>query len=593
MRAFLFLSFECLIILIFISYVRSKIPTNEVQENIRKYINSATIVPGKYIFYGNLENLGNYKSIYHTLMVKVQFKNDVNISYSTMVDDFNYNTNSYDDDNIKVREVTTINSLQNANKTQLYGLTRFTCVEKDNVRVFESYPVRKGINGNPIMILAKGKIPRYLIPITKSTQKRDISNIVRSKLNKNEYAALIISKDPDILPKNSEQQSSCFLDFLSIKDQQKQDRYGKKHIIDTKNNIKLFGRINLMFSTSLIKTIDNENTQHHNDNKKVSRGVNRNIIDAIIGLTGRKALNHHTAELNNKMKLLDDQCLKLPGIPGKITYSNDNNKLHNDSTNSSQGIMKRRRRLFDTPAQPAEEEVQENRKFDLFIPVLQQIIPFLISLVGIEAGGVGQKAKRQVLGEGVQTASADIAHQVYVQLFQALKAHMLETALPPLTETIGENVGESVIELVKSSIISSIPDKIKMPIAEVLTKNVQNAVPTMIDDHTPKYTAVMLAKSINHRLPRSLAHAIVPSLIHSLTHNPMEDYYCYYCFHHKTYCQYCNYGPEQLYYAMYYTGFYSTYYTDYYVDWMYRKMNEDMESGADADGNSGEEVPTH
>ena len=39
---------------------------------------------------------------------------------------------------------------------------------------------------------------------------------------------------------------------------------------------------------------------------------------------------------------------------------------------------------------------------------------------------------------------------------------------------------------------------------------------------------------------------------------------------------------------MYYTGYYSTYYTDYYVDWMYRKMNEDQELGANADGNSGE-----
>ena len=35
-------------------------------------------------------------------------------------------------------------------------------------------------------------------------------------------------------------------------------------------------------------------------------------------------------------------------------------------------------------------------------------------------------------------------------------------------------------------------------------------------------------------------------------------------------------------------GYYSTYYTDYYVDWMYRKMNEDQEFGANADGNSGE-----
>ena len=51
-----------------------------------------------------------------------------------------------------------------------------------------------------------------------------------------------------------------------------------------------------------------------------------------------------------------------------------------------------------------------------------------------------------------------------------------------------------------------------MPIAEIITKNVQYSVPTMVDDHTPKYTAMMLAKSLNHRLP-VLAHSIVPSLM--------------------------------------------------------------------------------
>ena len=80
------------------------------------------------------------------------------------------------------------------------------------------------------------------------------------------------------------------------------------------------------------------------------------------------------------------------------------------------------------------------------------------------------RRQNQVLGEGVQTASVDLSHQIYTQLFQAMKAHMLETALPPLTETIGENVAESTIELVKAHLVNSIPDKIKMPIAEIITK---------------------------------------------------------------------------------------------------------------------------
>ena len=74
------------------------------------------------------------------------------------------------------------------------------------------------------------------------------------------------------------------------------------------------------------------------------------------------------------------------------------------------------------------------------------------------------------------------------------------------------------------------------------------------------------SNSLNTLLGKSLTHSIVPTLLHTMSHNPLQDYYCYYCFHHKTYCQYCNYAPSQLYYAMYYAGFYSTYYTNYYPE---------------------------
>lgn len=30
----------------------------------------------------------------------------------------------------------------------------------------------------------------------------------------------------------------------------------------------------------------------------------------------------------------------------------------------------------------------------------------------------------------------------------------------------------------------------------------------------------------------------VPALVHTISHSPMQDYYCYYCFHFKAYCQY-------------------------------------------------------
>jgi len=65
-------------------------------------------------------------------------------------------------------------------------------------------------------------------------------------------------------------------------------------------------------------------------------------------------------------------------------------------------------------------------------------------------------------------------------------------------------------------------------------------------------------------LSRSLPHTLVASLVHSLTHSPLTDYYCYYCHAHQTYCQYCTTEPKQSYWALYYAGYYSSYYADYY-----------------------------
>ena len=544
---------------------------------IEKVVKSAKIIPGKYIFYGNTENFKKYKKEYYSIIVQIRFSKSMNLTH--------VKTSKFDADEEApggyTRTIST--SLDKANRTQLYGMTRLSCMDRGNTRIFESHPIRK-YGHSPMLMLMKDKFPRFLIPVTSNDISiRDISHILQ-KTAKNEYTALLISKFKTLLPST---QSKCHLTFLHPDDQQMQEEYGAGQIVDTSTGKGVFGRLPLTISSQIYES---------QPKKRVTK-VNSKVVDTYIGLTGKQALMHHGDELHSRMKTLDKQCLKLPGIPGKINFDDERiaEEVSRKKPTKKGSVTARRRGLLATlhnpEAAPGEEEVNENRKFDLFIPILQQIIPFLLQLVGIQGSDVGQTAKNQVLQEGVQTASADLAHQIYTQLFQAMRAHMLETSLPPLTETIGENVAESTIELVKAHLVNSIPDKIKMPIAEIITKNVQYSVPTMVDDHTPKYTAMMLAKSLNHRLPRSLAHSIVPSLMHTLTHNPLQDFYCYYCHAHKTYCQYCNYGPQQVYYAMYYAGFYSTYYTDYYVDWMYRKMSAENLVGGNAEGNSGEIPP--
>jgi len=57
-----------------------------------------------------------------------------------------------------------------------------------------------------------------------------------------------------------------------------------------------------------------------------------------------------------------------------------------------------------------------------------------------------------------------------------------------------------------------------------------------------------------------------PSMTMTLTENPLNNYYCYYCSYHDAYCEYCAYAPSQLYWAHYYAGYYSPYYSTYYSE---------------------------
>lgn len=80
--------------------------------------------------------------------------------------------------------------------------------------------------------------------------------------------------------------------------------------------------------------------------------------------------------------------------------------------------------------------------------------------------------------------------------------------------------------------------------------------------------AMRVARTALFVLPKSISHTLVPALTHSLTHSPLTDYFCYYCYKFQEYCSYCypSFAPAQLYYSMWYTGYYSSYYSQYYTD---------------------------
>jgi hypothetical protein len=192
-------------------------------------------------------------------------------------------------------------------------------------------------------------------------------------------------------------------------------------------------------------------------------------------------------------------------------------------------------------------------------------------------GSMADKSEGQMEGQGSGTIEQAMTEQITGFLSRGLKSRLTETLVPPLKETVVASVTSSTTQLFQLSLTKILTKNLQKPLVDQITQITANHITKHLDSLIPEHTARLLAKELNHMLARSIPHSVVPSLVHTLTHSPLQDYYCFYCYHHKTYCQYCHYAPQQMYYASYYTGFYSTYYGDYYGDYALRQRSaEDL-----------------
>ena len=155
--------------------------------------------------------------------------------------------------------------------------------------------------------------------------------------------------------------------------------------------------------------------------------------------------------------------------------------------------------------------------------------------------------------------------------------------VPELMASVPETVSESLAEILQTYLIEDLREREESSFGESLSVALGETLAKNSAPEEGRLVAQRVSLSLVHTLTRSLAHTVVPALSQTLSHSPMQDYYCYYCFHKKTYCQYCSYAPAQLYYSMYYAGFYSTYYGDYYSNYfkdpeMLGILNDDDET---------------
>eukprot|EP00941_MAST-03F_sp_MAST-3F-sp1_P000096 g96.t1 len=136
---------------------------------------------------------------------------------------------------------------------------------------------------------------------------------------------------------------------------------------------------------------------------------------------------------------------------------------------------------------------------------------------------------------------------------------------PVLNDQLGDMITEMLPETMRDYLANALDRKITGPLVSNLVPVLVDQIATSVVRETPNRVVRKLTKGgLLHTLPLALVQSVVPALTHTLSHSPLQDYYCYYCFKYKLYCSYCNYSPSQLYYTQIYASYFGQYYTSFY-----------------------------
>ena len=144
-----------------------------------------------------------------------------------------------------------------------------------------------------------------------------------------------------------------------------------------------------------------------------------------------------------------------------------------------------------------------------------------------------------------------------------------------LTNLLSDSINLGIADYVQKVVKEQIPDSIGTAVQakttavvfSVVSQRLIDQIPEMFNEAAPKFLERSLTYNLADALTRSISHAIVPSLAFSLKHRPMQNYYCFQCFHRGKYCERCNAEPKSMYYLIYYSGFYTDYYARYYAEY--------------------------
>lgn len=192
-------------------------------------------------------------------------------------------------------------------------------------------------------------------------------------------------------------------------------------------------------------------------------------------------------------------------------------------------------------------------------PILKPILEPVGSLVGGVLNAILGPLFKGSLGQQIGPGMGDMVPRLVTD---ELQGSLVVALINPVSETVSTSIAQSLTDSLRDYVTRGMTHRVTVDLVPKLFRTLERTVVKEATESVAASTALRLKKTLTHVLVRSLTFSVVPALVHTMSHSPLQDYYCYYCYHFGMYCSYCHYAPLQLYYATYYAGYYGPYFAD-------------------------------
>eukprot|EP00750_Incisomonas_marina_P030296 INCI7450.3.p1 GENE.INCI7450.3~~INCI7450.3.p1 ORF type:complete len:612 (+),score=105.15 INCI7450.3:303-2138(+) len=166
-------------------------------------------------------------------------------------------------------------------------------------------------------------------------------------------------------------------------------------------------------------------------------------------------------------------------------------------------------------------------------------------------GGLASGIQSRVEANAGQFTDPNLVAEVTQMVRDRLTSQLSSALVDPLTDTLVAAVTEATVGSLQRSVAKRVTEALAVSISRQTDRLVEGGHGTgtwirgrghgsfqrRLGQKVGTALARRLMTSMTSLLAEALSHSIIPSLLHTVSHSPLQDYYCYYCYKHKAYCR--------------------------------------------------------